>query len=129
MTRRALRDILLHLIITLFLFGIPSRFICTIFQLKNSTANQKTIFSIFLTFHEKIRLSYKSSFYLIFSLTFTHLESSIYIYIYIYFYINNSIFIGYVFPRKLGLDEGITSWDLKHRIPRQKLPIWSYSQV
>ena len=34
-----------------------------------------------------------------------------------------------VFPKKLGLDEGITLWELKNRIPREKLPIWSYSQV
>ena len=31
--------------------------------------------------------------------------------------------------RKFGLVDGITSWDLKIRIPRQKLRIWSYSQV
>ena len=35
---------------------------------------------------------------------------------------------GTFFPTKLGLDEGIPSWDLKIRIPRQKLRIWSYSQ-
>ena len=32
-------------------------------------------------------------------------------------------FIGYVSPKQLGLDEGIASWDLKNRIPRQKLRI------
>ena len=32
-------------------------------------------------------------------------------------------FIGYAFPKQLGLDEGITSWDLKNRIPRQKLRV------
>ena len=37
--------------------------------------------------------------------------------------------IGHDFLEKLGFVEGITSWDLKNRIPRQKLPIWSYSQV
>ena len=42
--------------------------------------------------------------------------------------IKHTILIGYVFPNKLGFNEGITSWDLKNRIPRQKLPIWSYSQ-
>ena len=31
--------------------------------------------------------------------------------------------LGIAFLNKLGLDEGITSWDLKNRIPRQKLPI------
>jgi len=31
--------------------------------------------------------------------------------------------IGYAFVKKLGLDEGITSWDLKNRIPRRKLRI------
>ena len=39
------------------------------------------------------------------------------------------IFMGYTYPKKLGLNEGITSWGQKHRIPHQKLPIWSYSQV
>ena len=32
-------------------------------------------------------------------------------------------FIGYVFPKKLGLDAGFSSWDLKNRIPREKLRI------
>ena len=43
------------------------------------------------------------------------------------FYVKFQNFIGYVFPKKLGLDEGITSWQLKNRIPRQKLYIESYS--
>ena len=30
---------------------------------------------------------------------------------------------------ELGLDEGITSWDLKNGIPFQKIPMWSHSQV
>ena len=38
-------------------------------------------------------------------------------------------FLGYVFPKQLCLDSNFTSWDLKHRIPRRKLRIWSYSQV
>ena len=33
------------------------------------------------------------------------------------------IFLGYAFPKQLGLDEGITSWDLKIGIPRRKIPI------
>ena len=33
--------------------------------------------------------------------------------------------MGYVFPKRLGLDSTITSWDLKIRIPRQKLRICS----
>ena len=37
--------------------------------------------------------------------------------------IKKSMLIGYVFPKKLGLDSKITSWDLKNRIPRRKLPI------
>jgi len=37
--------------------------------------------------------------------------------------LNKGKLIGYVFPNKLGLDEGITSWDLKIRIPRRKLRI------
>ena len=32
-------------------------------------------------------------------------------------------FIGYVFPKQLGLDSFFTSWDLKIRIPRRKLRI------
>ena len=43
--------------------------------------------------------------------------------------INKYIYIGYFFPKQLGLDERITSWDLKNRIPRRKLRIQSYSQV
>ena len=39
------------------------------------------------------------------------------------------IFIGDAFPKKLGLDSILESWDLKIRIPRRKLRIWSYSQV
>ena len=39
------------------------------------------------------------------------------------------IFIGDVFLKKLGLDSIWESWDLKIRIPRRKLRIWSYSQV
>ena len=31
--------------------------------------------------------------------------------------------------KHIGLDSTFTAWDLKHRIPRRKLPIWSYSQV
>ena len=38
-------------------------------------------------------------------------------------------FWGTFFLKKLGLDEGITSWELKIRIPRRKLRIYSYSQV
>ena len=38
-------------------------------------------------------------------------------------------FLGYVFPKKLGLDSKNPSWDLKNRIPRRKLRIQSYSQV
>ena len=34
-----------------------------------------------------------------------------------------------VFPKQLGLDSILESWDLKIRIPRRKLRIWSYSQV
>jgi hypothetical protein len=36
---------------------------------------------------------------------------------------SNNTFIGTgtLFMNNLGLDEGITSWDLKHRNPRQKL--------
>ena len=37
--------------------------------------------------------------------------------------------LRYVFPKKLGLDSILESWDLKIRIPRQKLRIWSYSQA
>ena len=33
------------------------------------------------------------------------------------------IFLGYVFPQKLGLDSIVMSWDLKIRIPRRKLRI------
>merc|ERR1712094_40611 len=34
------------------------------------------------------------------------------------------------FPKKkLGLDANLASWDLKIRIPRRKLRIWSYFQV
>ena len=44
--------------------------------------------------------------------------------------INSSyFFLGYVYPKKLGLDSISTSWDLKFRIPRRKLRIQSYSQV
>ena len=32
------------------------------------------------------------------------------------------------FPKQLGLDSFLASWDLKIRIPRRKLPIQSYSQ-
>ena len=39
------------------------------------------------------------------------------------------IFIGDVFPKKLGLDSILESWDLTIRIPHRKLRIWSYSQV
>ena len=39
------------------------------------------------------------------------------------------MFIGGVFPKQLGLDSILESWDLKIRIPRRKLRIWSYSQV
>ena len=39
------------------------------------------------------------------------------------------MFIGYDFPKKLGLDSNMTSWDRTTRIPRWKLCIWSYSQV
>ena len=42
---------------------------------------------------------------------------------YKYFFPNFVWTLGYVFPKKLGLDEGITSWDLKIRIPRRKLRI------
>ena len=38
-------------------------------------------------------------------------------------------FLGDVFPKKLGLDAILASWDLKIWIPRRKLRIWSYSQV
>ena len=31
------------------------------------------------------------------------------------------------FFQKLGLDEEITSWELRNQIPRQRLPIWSSS--
>ena len=34
-----------------------------------------------------------------------------------------------VFPKKLGLDSILESWDLNIWIPRRKLRIWSYSQV
>ena len=34
-----------------------------------------------------------------------------------------------MFPKKLGLDTGIGSRDLKNRIPRRKLRIQSYSQI
>ena len=43
--------------------------------------------------------------------------------------IKHMFFIGDVFPKKLGLDSILESWDLKIRIPRRKLRIWSYSQV
>ena len=33
------------------------------------------------------------------------------------------------FSKKLGLDAGIGSWDLKNWIPRRKLRVESYSQV
>ena len=39
----------------------------------------------------------------------------------------NVTFYSVRFPQKLGLDAGIGSWDLKIRIPRRKLRI--YSQV
>ena len=42
--------------------------------------------------------------------------------------IKNEHFIGYAFLTKLGLDSKITSWDQTHRIPRQKLRIYSYSE-
>ena len=35
--------------------------------------------------------------------------------------------VNYVFPKKLGLDSKITSWDLKNQIPCRKLHIQSYS--
>ena len=35
----------------------------------------------------------------------------------------SEIAYGMLFVNKLGLEEGITSWDLKNRIPRQKLHI------
>ena len=41
----------------------------------------------------------------------------------------SQFFLGDVFPEKLGLDAILGSWDLKIRIPRRKLRIWSYSQV
>ena len=37
--------------------------------------------------------------------------------------------VGYVFPKKLGLDSKITSWDLKNRIPREKLYILTSGKV
>ena len=40
-----------------------------------------------------------------------------------------NFFWGTFFPKKLGLDAILESWDLKIRIPRRKLRIWSYSQV
>ena len=43
--------------------------------------------------------------------------------------VQKTIFTGYVLSKKLGLDSKVTSWDLKNRIPRQKLRIQSYSQV
>ena len=36
---------------------------------------------------------------------------------------NNMCFYRVRLSKDLGLDEGITSWDLKNRILRQKLPI------
>ena len=38
-------------------------------------------------------------------------------------------FLGDAFPKQLDLDSCFTSWDLKIRIPRRKLRIYSYSQV
>ena len=43
--------------------------------------------------------------------------------------IQQHIFIGDAFPKQLGLDSILESWDLKIRIPRRKPRIWSYSQV
>ena len=42
---------------------------------------------------------------------------------------SNRLFSGTFFLKKLGLDSILESWDLKIRIPRRKLRIWSYSQV
>ena len=39
------------------------------------------------------------------------------------------MFIGYVFPNKLGPDSKITSWGPKDRIPRLILPIYSNYEV
>ena len=43
--------------------------------------------------------------------------------------IKKYIVIGDVFPKTLGVGSILESWDLKIRIPRRKLRIWSYSQV
>ena len=43
--------------------------------------------------------------------------------------IKTYVLIGSAFPKKLDLDSILESWDLKIRIPRRKLRIWSYSQV
>ena len=31
--------------------------------------------------------------------------------------------VKHIFPKKLGLDARITSWDPKNRIPREKVPL------